>query len=110
MNPGNDRLGHLGLFPLGAICATPGAIEALRLAGVEPIDILTRHVSLEAGELCEENQRRNRLAVEHELRVLSSYRIGTGLAQTKVWCITESDRAVTTIFAPGGVLKCEASE
>lgn len=100
MNPGNDRLGHLGPFLLGAICATPCAIEALRLAGVEPIDILTRHVSLEAGELCEEDQRRNLLAVEHELRVLCSYRIGTGLTQSRVWCITESDRAVTTILLP----------
>ena len=94
------RFAKLALFPLGAVCATPAALEALRLAGVEPIDILTRHVSLDAGELCLEDQRRNSVAVEHELRVFSSYRIGTKLMETKVWCITESDRTVTTILLP----------
>lgn len=87
-------------FHTGHVVATPGALHALRSAGVEPIDILTRHVSLDAGELCEEDQRRNRLAVEHELRVFSSYRVGTGLTETKIWCITEADRAVTTILLP----------
>ena len=94
------RFAKLALFPLGAVCATSAALEALRLAGVEPTDILTRHVSLDAGELREEDQRRNRLAVENELRVFSSYRIGSGPTETKVWCITESDRSLSTILLP----------
>ena len=94
------RFAKLPLFPLGAVCATPAALEALRIAGVEPTDILTRHVSLEAGELCKEDQRRNRFAVEHDLRVFSSYRIGSGPRETRVWCITESDRSVSTILMP----------
>ena len=94
------RIAKLALFPLGAVCATPPALEALRIAGVEPFDILTWHVRLEAGELCEEDQRRNRLAVEHDLRVFSSYQVGSGPTETKVWCISESDRSVSTILLP----------
>lgn len=95
-----SRRTRLPLFQTGQVVATPGALRTLQQAGVEPIDILTRHVSLDIGELCDEDQRRNRLAVEHELRVFSSYRVGSGLIETKVWRITEADRAVTTILLP----------
>ena len=97
---GSQPMPLLPRFQTGQVVATPGALDALRLAGVEPIDILTRHVSQDAGELCEEDQRRNRLAVEHELRVFSCYRIGTGLTETKIWCITEADRASTCLLLP----------
>ena len=98
--PGSQPMSLPPRFQTGQVVATPGALDALRLAGMAPIDILTWHVSLDAGELCEEDQRRNRLAVEHELRVFSCYLVGTGLKETRVWCITEADRAVTTILLP----------
>ena len=85
-------------FQTGQVVATPSALDALRSAGIAPIDILTRHVSQDAGELCEEDQRRNRLAVEHELRLFSCSRIGTGLTETTIWCITEADRASTCLL------------
>ena len=97
---GSQPMQLLPRFQTGQVVATPGALDALRAAGVAPIDILTRHVSLDAGELCEEDQRRNCLAVEHELRVFSCYRIGTGLTETKIWCITEADRASTCLLLP----------
>ena len=96
----NSQQTVLPRFATGQVVATPGALDALRSAGVAPIDILTRHVSQDAGELCEEDQRRNRLAVEHELRVFSCYRIGAGLTETKIWCITEADRASMCLPLP----------
>ena len=87
-------------FQTGHVVATPGALHALRSAGVEPIDILTRHVSLDAGELCDEDQRRNDLAVTIGDRIFSSFEVGVGRNATKVWVITEADRASTCMLLP----------
>jgi len=35
-------------------------------------------------------------ALQHDLRLFSSYKIGDG----KVWVITEADRSVTTVLLP----------
>ena len=83
-------------FPLGRILATPGALEAPREAGEDPLRFLARHASGEWGDLDPHDRRENELALEHGRRLLSSYRVG----DEKIWVITEADRSVTTILRP----------
>jgi len=85
------------LFSLGQIVATPGALAALEKAGQQPQEFLSRHVSGQWGDLCEEDRRENQFSLEHGFRILSSYRTNAG---DKLWIITESDRSVTTLLLP----------
>ena len=55
------------LFRLGQVCATPAALKTLEAAGVDPLTLLARHVQLDAGDLCKEDEQQNRSAVEHAL-------------------------------------------
>jgi hypothetical protein len=45
----------------------------------------------------EHDRKANDYALEHGLRVLSAYHLGTGV---KIWIITESDRSTTTTLLP----------
>jgi hypothetical protein len=83
-------------FPLGGILATPGALDALREAGENPLNLLSRHASGDWGELDPHDRRENVLALKNGWRILSSYPIG----EQRVWVITEADRSVTTILLP----------
>ena len=85
------------LFPLGQIVATPGAMESLKAAGQDPLELLLRHVAGDWSELDEHDRRENKLSVEKGFRILSAYTLDTG---EKVWVITEADRSVTTILLP----------
>jgi hypothetical protein len=82
-----QRLSKRPAFELGQIVATPGALVALRKAGQQPGEFLTRH------EDCNEND----YSLEHGFRLLSVYRTPAG---DKLWIITESDRSVTTLLLP----------
>ena len=85
-------------FPLGAVVATPGALEALESAGHSPAEFLSRHAAGDWGELeSEEDKRLNDDAVANGERILSVYRMKTG---EKIWIITEADRSATTILLP----------
>ena len=83
-------------FLLGRILATPGALEALREAGQDPLRFLSRHAAGDWGDLVPCDRRENELALEHGRRLLSSYPVG----ETRVWIITEADRSVTTLLLP----------
>lgn len=85
------------LFELGAVVATPGAMELLETIGRAPSDFLGRHVTGDFGELCEEDREANRLAIEDGARVLSSYEVAPG---EKLWVITEADRSSTCLLRP----------
>ena len=84
-------------FELGQIVATPGALAALKKAGQQPGEFLTRHVSREWGDLDEEDRKENEYSLEHGFRLLSAYRTNAG---DRLWIITESDRSATTILLP----------
>lgn len=82
---------------LGAVYATPGALQALEDAG-ETIDLyLARHLSGDWGEVAAEDREENRLSIEQGFRVLSAYTLTTGV---KIWIITEADRSATTVLLP----------
>lgn len=82
---------------LGELVATPGAVEALRVAGQDYYQLLKRHGSGDWGDLDEHDKRVNEEGLEHGYRIMSVYRLQTGV---KVWLITEADRSVTTLLLP----------
>lgn len=85
------------LFPLGRVVATPGVLEVLATAGVDPAMLLDRHVVGDWGELCDEDRRENEFSLNRGFRLLSSYPLPDG---QKVWIITEADRSATTLLLP----------
>ena len=86
-----------GLFPLGRLVATPGAIDLIRSAGEDLLPtLLKRHQSGDWGDVLEEDARENEVSVRHGFRIVSSYRV----AGEKLWVIAESDRSATTLLLP----------
>ena len=85
------------LFSLGQIVGTQGALHALIEAQQLPDELLNRHQTGDWGDLCDEDNQENILAVENDSRVFSAYELKTGV---KLWVITEWDRRVTTILLP----------
>ena len=66
--------------------------RALKKAGQQPGEFLTRHIN---RDLDEEDRKENEYSLEHGFRLLSAYRTQAG---DKLWIITESDRSVTTLL------------
>ena len=83
------------LFELGRLAATPGALEALRSADMDARDLLRRHITGDWGDVGADDARENELSVREGFRILSSYRLATGVT---VWIITEADRRTTTLL------------
>ena len=84
-------------FEPGQIVATPGALEAFRASGDDPLPFLQRHLAGDWGDLSEEDRRENELSVEHGWRLLSAYTLSKG---TKIWVINEADRSSTCFLLP----------
>ncbi len=84
-------------FPLGQIVATPGALTALAEAGQTPFEFLERHVQGDWGDLDEHDRNENERSLREGLRLLSAYRLTTGV---KLWVITEADRSISTLLLP----------
>lgn len=91
-------------FALGSLVATPGALRVLQQFGVEPLSLVARHVSGDFGELDAHDLRVNEEAIANGFRVFSAYTLrrdlGSRVESTRVWCITEADRSVTTLLRP----------
>ena len=85
------------LFDLGQLVATPGALAALEKTGQNAMEFLSRHATGDWGDLPKEDKDENQLSLEKGFRLLSSYRTSAG---DKIWVITESDRAHTTLLLP----------
>ena len=84
-------------FALGQTFITPGAEEALQIAGQTATEFLRRHMSGDWGELSDEDVRENEFSLKEGLRLLSAYQTGKG---QKLWIITEADRSATTLLLP----------
>jgi hypothetical protein len=84
-------------FSLGQVLATPGALDALREAQVNPAELLARHQAGDWGIVCSEDKQLNDAALINGERVLSAYRLPTGV---KIWAITEWNRSATTLLLP----------
>ena len=85
------------VIALGQVVATPGALEALEHAHVQPFQLLARHQAGDWGEVCVEDKQLNDGALSDGTRVLSAYTLDTGV---KIWIITEADRSATTLLLP----------
>ncbi len=59
--------------------------------------LLQRHLDGDWGDISEEDREANNLALQNGGRLLSAYRMGSGV---KLWVITEADRSVTTVLLP----------
>jgi hypothetical protein len=95
MQSNTNQRSTFALFPLGQTFITPGAEEALMIAGQTGIEFLRRHVSGDFGELSDDDLSENELSLREGFRVLSVYRTANG---QKLWIITEADRRSTTIL------------
>lgn len=96
-NPNTTRANIGARVPLGQIFITPGAQEALEIAGETAIQFLRRHVSADWGEVSEDDVQENELSLREGFRLLSAYRTTKG---EKIWIITEADRSATTLLLP----------
>ena len=85
------------LFELGAIVATPGALRVMLTNGVQPQDLLERHVTSDWSEMDADDQATNHEAIKHGARIFSAYRVSP---THRIWVITESDRSATTLLRP----------
>ena len=84
-------------FALGQTFITPGAEEALQIAGQTAIEFLRRYISCDWGVLSEDDVLENELSRKEGFRLLSAYRTTNGF---KLWIITEADRSATTVLLP----------
>ncbi len=80
---------------LGRVLATPGALAVLDNQS-QALELLQRHASGDWGEVDADDSRANDDALRSGARVLSVYTVNG----VRLWVITESDRACTTILLP----------
>jgi hypothetical protein len=92
-----QQLSKQPAFEPGQIVATPGALAALKKAGQQPGEFLTRHINRDWGDLDEEDRKENEYSLERGFRLLSAYKTNAG---DRLWIITEADRSVTTLLLP----------
>src|SRR5436190_12766278 len=72
-------------FALGQTFITPGAEDALQIAGQTAIEFLRRHMSCDWGELSEDDVRENELSLAEGFRLLSAYQTGKGQKLYVMW-------------------------
>jgi len=84
------------LFNLGKVVATPAALQFCKQHKINPLALLGRHIGGDWGDLSEADVAANVHAIQHDLRLFSSYAVGGG----KVWVITEADRSSTCLLLP----------
>jgi hypothetical protein len=74
-------------FYLGKIVSTPGALEVLRAANVDPLTLLMRHVRQDWGDLTAADAQANNEALKSGGRILSAYSPPGGI---RIRIITEA--------------------
>ena len=84
------------LFNLGQVVATPAALQHFQKHQINPISLPGRNIGGDWGDLSEADVAANVHAIQHDLRLFSSYAVGGG----KVWVITEADRSSTCLLLP----------
>ncbi len=95
-NSTTATLGTTQLFPLGAVVATPGALDLLDRNGINATTYLMRHQCGDFGTIDSADAQENMTDIKYRLRVLSAYDVGT----ERLWIITEADRSSTTLLLP----------
>ncbi len=92
------------LFSPGQIVATPAALAAMNSHGVDPMELLLRHVCGDWGNVHPDDAMQNALAIANGTRILSSYTLdgsrSVGTRSSEIWLITGHDRELTTFLLP----------
>jgi len=86
-----------GLFGLGVLSATVGALDACVASLTTPSQVFARHWTGEWGQISPADQGLNEDAIRDGARVFSVYHLPMG---GRVWCITEAGRHATTLLLP----------
>ena len=84
-------------FALGQTVITPGAQEALEIAGQNALEFLRRHAAGDWGDLSDEDVQWNELSLQKRRCLMSRYETAKG---EPLWIMTEADRSATTILLP----------
>jgi hypothetical protein len=84
-------------FPLGIIEATPAALDALKAAGMDFLDVVSRHAQADWGDVDAWFRRANNRALHAGGRLHSAYLLPTG---AEVWVITNTRRTETLLLLP----------
>ena len=92
-----NHLPTIPLFPPGETVATPDALALLEKANKSALELLSRHLRGDWGDLCQEDKTHNELSLKYGFRLMSSYPV---TPTEKLWIITEADRSVTTLLLP----------
>ena len=87
----------VSLFRSGRICATDGVAHLIETGRLDPRPYVTRHLTGDWGDLCEEDRQFNNAGLKLGSRLLSSYDVSPDL---RLWIITEADRSATTLLLP----------
>ena len=87
----------MNLFSPGLLVATPGALAAAEASGESLFEYIQRHLEGDWGDISDPDIYENLSALEHDLRLLSSYKLKNG---TRIWLITEADRSSTCVLLP----------
>ncbi len=86
-----------GLFGLGLVCATVGALDACAAALTTPPHLFARHWTGDWGDISVEDHGLNEDAIRDGARIFSVYHLQGG---GRVWVITEAGRHATTLLLP----------
>ncbi|MDI1291467.1 MAG: hypothetical protein PSV18_01830 [Methylobacter sp.] len=85
------------LFNPGQVVSTPGALEAMSDNNCLSLDLLTKHLAGDWGNVPKEDAEANQQALKTGARIISSYTLENG---ARIWIITEADRSSTTFLLP----------
>src|SRR5437667_7680544 len=96
-NHNTNRQTSVTRFALGQTFITPGAEDALQIAGQTAIEFLRRHMSCDWGELSEDDIAENELSLEQGFRLLSNYQT---VKCQQLWIIIDADRSANTVLLP----------
>jgi len=86
-----------GLFGLGVLSATVGALDACAAGLTTPPHLFARHWTGDWGEIRAEDHGLNEDAIRDGARIFSVYHLQGG---GRVWVITEAGRHATTLLLP----------
>jgi hypothetical protein len=92
------RKDRMARFELGQLLATPGVLVAAEEAGDDLMAYVRHHAAGDWGVVDADDRRANDRALVEGTRLLSAYLLRDG--RTRIWIITEADRAATTVLLP----------
>ena len=84
-------------FPLGRVCATPGALAVIKQSGQTAWEFLQRHAVGDCSDVRTDDAQANEDRLTDGARLLSCYQTHNG---TTIWIITNANRSTTMLLLP----------